>query len=199
MESKKGVSKAVVISIVFIILVVVAVIAGAFYIQSSKPQVIEQETLEGGSITLTYADDENLFVIENAIPTADLVGMAYDSADKYFDFTVKTLIDEADYIEYKIVLVKDEEISTALDENIKVYLEKEDSGTYTKVIEPLLFESNITDKKLGKNVMAIFKFKKNSSGNDNYRLRMWISEDANITPDQIQNYGVNVKIIGEAK
>ena len=199
MESKKGVSKGVVISIVFIILVVVAVIVCAVFIQSSKPQVIEQETLEGGSITLTYADDENLFVIENAIPTADLVGMAYDSADKYFDFTVKTLVDEADYIEYKIVLVKDEEISTALDENIKVYLEKEDSGTYTKVIEPLLFESNITDKKLGENAMAIFKFKKNSSGNDNYRLRMWISEDANITPDQIQNYGVNVKIIGEAK
>ena len=199
MESKKSISKVVIISIVFIILFVVAVIAGAFYIQNNKPQIIEQETLEGGSITLTYTDEENLFVIENGVPTADLVGMAYDSADKYFDFTIKTLLDDADYIEYEIVLVKDEDISTTLDDNVKVYLEKEDRGTYTKVGEPLVFTSNVKDKKIGDNVMSIYKFKKNSSGNDNYRLRMWISETANITPDQIQNYGVKVKIIGNAK
>lgn len=199
MENKKGVSKGVIIGIIFIILFVVAVIVGAFYIHNNKPQIIEQETLDGGSVTLTYADEENLFVIENGAPTADLVGMAYDSADKYFDFTVKTVVDEADYIEYKIVLVKEEDFSTALDDNIKVYLEKEDSGTYTKVIEPLIFESNVQDKKLGDNAMSIFKLKKDSSGNDNYRLRMWISEDASIAPEQIQSYGVKVKIMGEAK
>lgn len=199
MESKKGVSKGVVISIIFIILFVLAVIAAAFYIQNNKPQVIEQETFEGGSVTLTYADEENLFIMENGVPTADLVGMAYDSADKYFDFTIKTVVDEADYIEYEIVLVKDEDISTALDDNVKIYLEKEDRGTYIKVDDPLVFVSNVKDKKLGNNVMAIYKVKKNSSGNDNYRLRMWISEDADITSEQIQNYGVKVKIKGEAK
>ena len=44
------------------------------------------------------------------------------------------VIDDAEYIEYQIVLVKDEKASSALDSNIKVYLEKEDSGTYSKVL-----------------------------------------------------------------
>lgn len=199
MENKKGLSKGVIVSIIFIISVVILSIVGAFYLQNSRPQVIEQETFDGGSVILTYADDENLFVIENGTPTADLVGMSYDSADKYFDFTVKTMVDEADFIEYKIVLIKNEDISTALDDNVKVYLEKEDRGTYTKVSEPLVFESNIMDKSLGESVMSIFKIKKSSSGNDNYRLRMWISDEAIVSTEQIQNYGVKIAIVGEAK
>ena len=199
MENKRGLSKVVIVSVIFIISSVSLLIIGAFYLQNSKPQVIEQETFDGGSVILTYADDENLFVIENGVPTTDLVGMTYDSADKYFDFTVKTIVDEADFIEYKIVLIKKEAISTALDDNVKVYLEKEDRGTYTKVSEPLVFESNINDKSLGESAMSIFKIKKNSSGNDNYRLRMWISDEAIVSPEQIQNYGVKIAIVGEAK
>lgn len=201
MESKKGVSKGVLISIIVIILGAVAIVGLSFLGFANKPEVIQQETLEGGSITLTYSDEENLFVLENGMPTADSVGMAFDSADKYFDFTVKTVVDEAEYIEYQIILVKDNEFSTAIDSNIKVYLEKEDSGTYTKVGEPVKFVNEVKEKEEEDEEVstAIFKIKKTSSDNDNYRLRMWVDEMANIDPSQIQNYGVKVTIEGEAK
>ena len=201
MENKKGISRGVLISIIVIIVVVVAIVGLAFIVFFNKPEVIQQETLEGGSITLTYSDEENLFVMENGVPTTDAVGMKFDSADKYFDFTVKTVVDDAEYIEYQIVLVKDEKASSALDSNIKVYLEKEDSGTYTKVGDPVIFVSEgeankDSDEDVSK---AIYKIKKTSNDNDNYRLRMWIDENAEVTSDVIQNYGVKVTIKGEAK
>ena len=199
MSSKKGLSKKVVFLIIAIVVVVVGIVIGAFYIKSLEPEVIQQETLSGGNVSLTYTDEENLFAIQSAIPTSDLVGVKYDSADKFFDFTVKIDIEEADYIEYEILLIKDEIVSTALDKNIKVYLEKEDSGTYVKVSDPLIFDSNINDEKLGESIMSVYKVKKKTSGNDNYRLRMWLADTAVFPVEQIQCFGVKVAIRGVAK
>ena len=199
MENKKGVSKGLIIGMICIILLVIIILVGAIYIHYGVPKDIETKKLDGGNISLTYTDEENLFVIQNAIPTNDLVGTKYDSADLYFDFTVKTEIEEANYIEYEIVLVKDEALSTALEDNIKVYLEKENKGTYVEVVEPMFFSSNIDDKELGDSAMSIYKQKKTTDGNDNYRLRMWIADTAVLSSEQVQNYGVQVVIKGIAK
>lgn len=199
MESKKGVSKGIIVAIICIVLLVLMILGGAIYVHYKMPKEVEIKTLDGGNISLTYTDDENLFVIQNAIPTSDLVGTKSDSADLYFDFTVKTQIEDANYIEYEIILVKDEEMSTILDENIKVYLEKENKGKYVQVVEPTVFSNNIDDKKLGDFAMSIYKQKKTTDGNDNYRLRMWVADTAIISSEQVQKYGVQVAIKGIAK
>ena len=157
-----------------------------------------QETLDGGKIALSYADEENLFLLENLIPTSDLVGTVYDSADMFFDFTVNVDIDEANFVEYEILLVKDESVSTALNNNIKVYLEKEENNNYVKVAEPEIFSSNVDDEKIGNSVMSVYKMKRSSNANDNYRLRMWLCDYAVINPGQVQNYGVKVVLRGVA-
>ena len=64
------------------------IVVGAFYIHNNQPVDVIEENLTGGDISLTYSDEENLFVIENAIPTSDIVGIKYDSAELFFDFTV---------------------------------------------------------------------------------------------------------------
>lgn len=199
MDNKKGVSKGIIIISFIIVLLVVGIVIGAFYVHNNQPVDIEEETLSGGKISLTYTDEENLFVIENAIPTSDVVGKKLDSAELFFDFTINTEVDEANYVEYEILLVKDETVSTTLDENIKVYLEKQKSGTYTSVVEPIVFNADVDDEKYGKNVMAIYKQKKTSSGNDNYRLRLWVSDTAVFNEGEIQNFGVKVAIKGVAK
>lgn len=199
MEVKKGVSKGIVIACIIIVLLVASIIAGAFYIYYGSPEEVYQETLSGGTISLTYSDEQNLFLVENAIPTSDIVGSVYDSADMFFDFTVNVDIEEAEYVEYEVLLVKDDNLSTALNNNIKVYLEKEESGTYVKVAGPEEFSSNVDDEKIGNSVMSVYKGKRTSSGNDGYRLRMWLSDTATITPGEIQNYAVKVALKGEAK
>lgn len=199
MENKKGISKGILISCLIIVLLVVAIVIGAFYIHNNQPADVVEENLSGGSISLTYSDDENLFVIENAIPTSDIVGTKLDSAELFFDFTVKTEIEDANYVEYEVILVKDDMTSTSLNENIKVYLEKEKRGSYSQVIEPVVFNPNITDQELGSDVMSIYKQKKTSSGSDNYRLRLWVSDTAVFNAGEVQNFGVKVAIKGIAK
>lgn len=199
MENKKGISKGILITCLIIVLLVVAIVVGAFYIHNNQDVDIIEENLTGGSVSLTYSDDENLFVIENAIPTSDVVGTKLDSAELFFDFTVKTEIEDADYVEYEIILVKDEATSTALNENIKVYLEKEKSGTYSKVVAPTVFDSNTIDAELGDDLMSVYKQKKTSSGSDNYRLRLWVSDTAVFNIGDIQNFGVKIALKGIAK
>lgn len=199
MEVKKGVSKGVIISCIIIVILVVGIIAGGFYIYYGSPAEVYQESLTGGNISLTYSDEENLFSIENAIPTSDIVGTAYDSADLFYDFTVKVDIEDANLIEYEVLLVKDETLSTALNNNIKIYLEKEKSGSYVKVAGPEAFSSNVDDEKIGNSVMAVYKEKRIESGNDNYRLRMWVSDTASIKPGELQNYAVKIALRGVAK
>ena len=199
MESKKGVSKGVIIGCIIIVLLVVSIVAGAFYIYYSSPEEVYQETLEGGSISLTYSDEQNLFLIENAIPTSDLVGTVYDSADMFFDFTVNVDIEEANYVEYEVLLVKDDETSTSLNNNIRVYLEKEEDGNYVQVAGPEAFSSNVEDEKLGSSVMSIYSAKRDSSGSDNYRLRVWLADTAVVASGDVQNFGIKIALQGEAK
>lgn len=199
MESKKGVSKGVVICCIVIVFLVVSIVAGAFYIYYGTPEEVYQETLDGGKIALSYADEENLFLLENLIPTSDLVGTVYDSADMFFDFTVNVDIEEANNIEYEVLLVKDETLSTALNTNIKIYLEKEEKDGYVKVAGPEFFSSNVEDSALGNSVMSLYKTQRKSNGNDNYRLRLWLSDSAVVTPNEIQNFGIKVALKGKAK
>lgn len=199
MENKKGISKGILISCISIVLLVIVIVIVAFYIHNNQPVDVIEENLSGGIVSLTYSDEENLFVIENAMPTSDIVGTKYDSAELFFDFTVKTEIEDANYIEYEIFLVKDEMSSTALNENVKVYLEKEKQGTYSKVVAPVVFDSNYKDEELGTDIMNVYKQKKTTSGSDNYRLRMWISDTAVFNEGEVQNFGVKIAIKGTAK
>lgn len=199
MENKKGISKGVLFSSLIIILLVVGIVVGAFYIHNNQPVDVIEENLTGGDISLTYSDEENLFVIENAIPTSDIVGTKYDSAELFFDFTVKTELEDANSISYDVILVRDDISSTSKNENIKIYLEKETNGSYVKVIEPTIFNVNLKDEELGENAMKVYTHSKSKSGSDNYRLRMWVSDTAVFNAGEIQNFGVKVAIKGSAK
>lgn len=198
-KEKKGVSKKIVFLSIVIFLLVIGIIAGVFIIESRKPAEVYQKTAAGGIVSLTYSDDENLFVIENALPTSDSVGVAYDSAELFYDFTVNVVLEEANEIEYEIILVKDEFLSTALNNDVIVYLEQEKEGKYVKVAGPIEFTSNVDDKEIGNAAMSLFKGKRDNDGNDNYRLRMWISDKAVMRVTTPQTYGVKVTLKGNAK
>lgn len=199
MENKKGISRKIIIISFCIVILILGIIGGAFYIQKSQPVDVIEETLPGGSVSLTYTDEENLFVIEKAIPTSDVVGTVSDAAELYFDFTVTTDMDEASLIKYSVLLVKDESVSTAINENIKVYLEKQVDGTYKKVGDPKLFENNYKDEQIGNTIMKVHEQKKRESGSDNYRLRIWLSDTAVLDSKDNQNFGVKVAVVGTAE
>ena len=198
MENKKGIAGKVWLIIICIILVVFAIIGVAGYIHYSKPANVDYEEESGGDVSLTYTDDVNEFVITNAVKMSDADGMAQSAADKYFDFTVSTDISNANNIEYSIILVKDETLSTSVDENVKIYLEKQNSGSFVSLFEPKVFSANIKTGKYDGEAMTIYKTSRKQSGKDNYRLRMWISDTAVLTEGQIENFGVKIIVDGKA-
>lgn len=198
MENKKGISKKVWLLIISVIFGVCVVIGASSYIFYNQPKDVEVDELSGGEVLLTYTDDENLFSITNAVKMSDANGIAQSAADKYFDFTVSTDINNANNIEYSIILEKDETISTSLDEHVKIYLEKQNSGSYVQVFGPEVFSSNIKDGVYAGEAMTILNVNKKNSTKDNYRLRMWISDEANFTPEEIQNFGVKIIVDGKA-
>ena len=47
--------------------------------------------------------------------------------------------------------------------------------------------------------MSVYEEKTTTNRTDNYRLRMWISDKAVFSPEEIQNYTVKIAIKGEAR
>ena len=48
------------------------------------------------------------------------------------------------------------------------------------------------------NAMTIYKGTNKNNKTENFRLRMWISDTAEVTPEQIQNYSVKIMVDGKA-
>ena len=197
MTNKKGISFKVWMLLIAVFLSVGAVIGVSSYLFYGEPKNIEYDEVSGGEISMTYTDDKNVFAITNGIKMSDAEGMIQDASDKFFDFSINTDISNANNLEYSIILVKDETLSTALDENVKIYLEKEVSGSYSEVAGPIVFSSNMKDSELGE-AMTIYKGTNKNNQTENFRLRMWISDTAEVTPEQIQNYSVKIMVDGKA-
>lgn len=162
-----------------------------------QEEVIEKE-YTGGNIQLNYTNNITGLSLEKITPVTDEVGMKNDKAGQVFDFSLDIEIEEADTIEYEIAVIKNKEGSTINDADIRIYLEKEESGTYSKVFGPEAYKALGKDSKLGspEDSMVLVKDKTEKSLKDNYRLRMWLS---NKSLTKTGNYSVEVVVNGTAK
>lgn len=165
---------------------------------SIKGKDVVDEEENGADIILNYSTNNSGLQIRNASKTKDEDGILNLKEGEYFDFSVEVLLDNASYVEYEISAVKDVVNSTTPNDDIKIYLEKEKDGTYTKVFGPDKFTPLKKESDLGskKGTMPLIKVKKTNSNTDNYRLRMWISDKA-----QLDNgsYSIDVEVNGIAK
>lgn len=199
MENKKGeLSKKfwyIVIGLCTVLLIFL--IVGFVIYKNRKPEVVDKK-VTGGSVVLNYVDNITGLTLKDMTPTTDAIGMKKDKEEEYFDFSIDTEISEAKEIEYELAVVKDKSLSTISDDDIKIYLEKEDSGTYNMVFGPEPYKAIKKDSKLGspEGSMILLKEKKKKDSKENYRLRIWLS-DKSLTPKG--NYSVEVILNGKAK
>ena len=198
MEEKKGLSKYFWLLVIFIFILLVGFVIFAFIMNSRiKPDVVEK-TKNGGDIQLNYSSSKNVFTLTDINPITDDAGIKLFEEGKYYDFSVSYNIKDASKFEYEIYLKKDSKLSTISDDDIRIYLEKESSGSYNSVLKPTKFISLKQDSKLGtkKGNMIIVKDNVSSTGKKNYRLRMWLSNTSMMV---IGNYSVEVNIKAVAK
>ncbi len=198
MEKKRELSKNFwIIWIAIILFLIIAVAVGFALFANRKNEVIIQEE-NGGNVVLNYSSNFPGIKIINAVPTTDAVGMKNSDEGEYFDFSVESSLDNARSVEYEISLVKDKKFSTIPDEDIHIYLEKENSGTYAALFEPTVFTPLKKDNKYGSKAgyMVLTKEKKSKSSVDLYRLRIWLRDQSTVVNG---NYSVEVVVSGISK
>jgi len=198
MEKKRELSKNFwIIWIAIILFLIIAVAVGFALFANRKNEVIIQEE-NGGNVVLNYSSNFPGIKIINAVPTTDAVGMKNSDEGEYFDFSVESSLDNARSVEYEISLVKDKKFSTIPDEDIHIYLEKENSGTYAALFEPTVFTPLKKDNKYGTKAgdMVLTKEKKSKSSVDLYRLRIWLRDQSTVVNG---NYSVEVVVSGISK
>ena len=115
------------------------------------------------------------------MPTTDATGKILSKNNEYFDFNVISTISGSANITYEISAVKSS--NSTLDNNdVKLYLEKNQLGKYVEVMEPTKFKPLTSKSDIGseKGTMLLYKETVNKTTTDNYRLRMWLSDKAKV-------------------
>ena len=205
-QEDKNYSKKIFILLLLVTLLVVFVISFSFAVFVKTEEGVDN-TIESGEISMNYLEKTNGISIENAMPTSDEVGVKQLGENEYFDFTVNSKLVGDVKIVYEIAAIKDIN-STIPDNEIRLYLEQEKSGTYTKVMEPKNFIAESKDTKIGtpKGAMVLKKVTKEREEDDsdklvkyvdNYRLRMWLGENASIS--DLRTYAVKVNVYGKTE
>lgn len=205
-QEDKNYSKKIFILLLLVTLLVVFVISFSFAVFVKTEEGVDN-TIESGEISMNYLEKTNGISIENAMPTSDEVGVKQLGENEYFDFTVNSKLVGDVKIVYEIAAIKDVN-STIPDNEIRLYLEQEKSGTYTKVMEPKNFIAESKDTKIGtpKGAMVLKKVTKEREEDDsdklvkyvdNYRLRMWLGENASIS--DVRTYAVKVNVYGKTE
>ena len=195
MEKEKMSKKfKILILVLFIIFVIITIIG--FVVFSKNREKVVTEDKKGGNVTLNYSSDVNFLNITNAVPVTDAVAVTSNTDGSYFDFSVDTEIKDAKDVVYELSVKK---VSGNVNLNdIKIYLEKEDSGTYNSIMEPTIFkeEKKKTDIGTEKGNMILVKQKNTKSTIDNYRIRTWVSETSLVTG---ANYKLEINIVAKAE
>lgn len=186
----------ILLGIITFILILILIVSHALFSKVEPEVIIDKEP--GGEVTLFYTNSTNALTLNNAVPTTDSVGIKLQDVEKYFDFTVDINLDNAKSVDYEISVLKDDVLSTIPNNEIRIYLEKENNGTYTKVFGPDKYKPINKNTELGtsKGSMVLYKNKKTVSGSENYRLRMWLS-DKSVLPNG--GYSLEVNVTGTAK
>ena len=182
--------------LIFLILIVfVGIGFGVFAAQNNR---IIYQTKNGGDIVINYTNNISGLKITNAIPTTDSVAINSSDDEDFFEFSIDVLLDNASSIDYEIAAIKDKTNSTITDDDIRIYLEKEESGEYKKVLEPSPFvplkEDSILGTKAGN--MVLYSANKNNSDSDHFRLRMWLSDKSIISNG---SYEIEIVVNGVSK
>ena len=186
-----------ILTLVICLLCIAGISVGFYLYKLETDKEIIKEKL-GGDVYLKFVGNTNGLTLLNASPMTDQLGALQEGENKFFDFSVEVKLDEAEYVEYEISIEKDTAFSNIPDNEVKFYLEEENSGSFSKVFGPCEFKPLEEDSELGTEAgnMVLYTVKKNTSGSTNYRLRMWMSDKSTML---VGNYSVEVSINGKAK
>ena len=177
--------------VTFLVILVISLSYSLYY----KLQKENAYDVNSSSISMNYTEETNGIHIENASPISDEVGMKLTNSNEYFDFNVSTKLIPNTKVQYEIVAVKDKN-STISDEDIKIYLEEQQNGTYVRTAGPFKYtpSKDATTYGAPEGSMIIKTVTEKNTAVKNYRLRMWLSKDSTLT--DVKKYAIKINVYG---
>lgn len=179
-------------AIIVLITIVVAISFAAFnYLGTGE----KANTINSGIINMSYSEPDNGINLVNALPISDEQGKLLSGSLNVFDFTIEAEIVGNATINYAITAVKG--VSTVDDSAIKVYLTKVNNNLESVVLEPtkisnLSVTTGSESYQPSSGEFILFNDSITNSITDNYRLRMWVSDDYTISNGGTYTLRVNV-------
>ena len=180
MEKRK--EKIIILGLILIMIVAVVGVSYAAFSYTDTGDTVNSIT--SGAITMTYTETSNIINMSGALPTTDKTGTVRLTEGEYFDFTISSNITGNVNINYEIsakdITTSDRKIDGS---NIKLYLTKLNSdGSEEALMLPETYSeeanaNNYTGRPAGE--MSLYTSSMNSSETNNYRLRMYVTEEYN--------------------
>ena len=197
-------SRKVFLSVLGVAILLVAVVGISFAAYTISTTSTEANTINTGTITMSYTEPENGIDLKDALPVADATAKAWE--EDVFSFTVAATASGTVTVPYEISIQKTE--GTLLDNQVKVYLTKGTVGSETVLYGPTLMSELMVDDNKSTLRTSVDAYKlhtetvnfvdgvaSNSTGN--YNLRIWVNSAA--TVEDGQNYKVLVHVDSAVK
>lgn len=173
-------SEKFILSVLIVLVLVVSVVGISFAFFTYAKEGKTENTIHSGTLILNFNEHTNGISLQNAFPVSDDEALASSEQNSYFDFSVEYTIVGQTSLTYEIDIV---DITgnimsgySKLDsKNLKLALYNNDSKSF--IVTPSYF-SDIEKKVAGNNKDGYKLHEKavSTTGNDQYRLYMWIPE-----------------------
>ena len=207
-DTKKEIRTQSRIVLVLAIFLLVAVTIGVSYAFFTYARLgTTENTITTGTITFLY-DEKNAsgngITIVDALPTTDANGKLLTGDNNVFDFKVLATTTGNTSLPYEITARKKAD-STVPEEAIKIYLTE--VGTDTETPAPLTLKDTnvarfselnqtsvaVTDGTIEKTIYNGSVPASSTNYEKNFRLRMWIDDDTDYSPNENGEYPMNNK------
>ena len=204
MEIRENSQKRVLLSVLGVAILVVAVIGISFAAYSGNG-ASNDNTINTGTLMVSYQEDDAAINIDNAIPMSDADGMNPDNltADKEsFTFTVSTNASDAISIPYTITLTPANGSTGNFlnDDQVKVYLTK-GAGEQQEVVTTATAIGSLQPASGTRDGSYVLADATDTFGDDNtvaktttYTLKMWVDSKVDVSGDKSYSYSAKVNV-----
>lgn len=181
----------IIIALLIFIFAFMGISFAAFTYTKKKDSI---NTISTGNVYLNYTEDNNGINITDAMPITDSIGKTLNDENYYFDFSVEGKFTGGLTADYEISAEK-MSTSTLSNDEVKLYLEKQVNNSYEEIMSPQYFTPLKEKTNLGTMAgnMLLDKGKLSNESKINYRLRMWVADNAVIGEFE-RSFGIKVSI-----
>jgi len=190
------------ITLVLLLSIICVTIGVTFAAFSFVKQGTVENTLETGTVTLTYTEGKTGILLNEVYPISDERGKVLVGEDNVFDFTIQANLSRTMSIGYEVTAVKIPitDMEPLLDNEVKLYLERaiDPDTTYQEVLAPSNFmpreEQTEIGSPVGSMILDTGTFTESGTTIHNYRLRLWVDESVKILNGESRKYGVKINV-----